>query len=77
MNSLPNNKILDLSKLKALAIDKIIICGPNIEICLEKGRKHCGKRRKSRLAAFSPFLKMFSKLLFLGAVQSRNSVVKG
>ena len=31
------------------------------KLCFEKGRKHCGKRRKCWLPAFSPFPTMFSK----------------
>ena len=30
-------------------------CGSKIEVCLWRGRKHCGKRRKCWLPAFSPF----------------------
>ena len=42
--TLPNDKILDWSKLKALAEDKIIKI--KVEICIEKGTKHSGTRRK-------------------------------
>ena len=35
------------------------------KFCFRKGRKHFGKRRKCWLPAFFPFLKMFSKDLFL------------
>ena len=45
-NPLPDNKILDWSKLKALADDKIDV-SPIIEICAGKGRKHCGKRENT------------------------------
>ena len=37
-NSFPNDKILDLSKFKAFADDKINVT----KICFGKGRKHCG-----------------------------------
>ena len=40
-------------------------------------RKHCGKRRKCWLPAFSPFPTMFSKDFFLGVVKSRDCVAKG
>ena len=45
LNSLPNGKILDWLKLKSLTNDKIK-CDSNIELFSQKGRKHCGKRRK-------------------------------
>ena len=45
VNSLPNNKILDLSKFKALADDKINVI-QNTEILFGMVRKHCGKRKK-------------------------------
>ena len=44
-------------------------------ILFGKGRKHCGKRRKCWLPAFSPFPTMFSKGIFLKAVKSRNCFV--
>ena len=37
------------------------------EICFVKGRKHCGKRRKCWLPAFSPFLTIFLKASFTGS----------
>ena len=58
-NSLPNDKNLDLTKLKAFADDKINVTQT---ICFGKGIKHCWKRRKCCLPAFSPFPTMFSKL---------------
>ena len=42
----------------------------------KKNRKHCGKRRKCWLPAFSPFSTMFSKALFFRGVKSRDCVVK-
>ena len=39
------------------------------------GRKHCGKRRKCWLPAFSPFLTMFSKGFFCKVVKSQDYVV--
>ena len=47
-----------------------------IEICFGKGRKHCRKRRKCWLPAFSPFSTMFSKGFFLRVVKSRDYVIK-
>ena len=40
-------------------------------------RKHCGKRRKCRLLAFSPFRTTFSAAFFFMVVESQDSVVKG
>ena len=48
----------------------------DIEICIWKSRKHCGKRRKCWLPAFSPFSAVFSKGLFSRGVKSRDCVVK-
>ena len=48
-----------------------------VETCLWEGRKHCGKRRKCWLPAFSPFPKMFSKGSFFRVVKSQDCVVKG
>ena len=44
-------------------------CDRKIEICLGKDEKHCGKRRKPSLPAFADFLKMFSKVSFLGSLK--------
>ena len=40
------------------------------------GRKHCGKRRKCWLPAFSPFPTMFSKGFFFRVLKSPDRVVK-
>ena len=40
-----------------------------MEICFGKSRKHCVKRRKCRLPAFSPFHAMFSKGFFFKVVK--------
>ena len=74
-NSLPNDRILDWSKLKAIC-SRQIKCNSEPEICFGKGRKYCGKRRKCWLLTFSPFPTMFSKGLFVRVVQSRDCVVK-
>ena len=44
-NSIPNDKILNWSKFKALADYKINVV-QKIEICWWEGRKHCGERSK-------------------------------
>ena len=67
-NSVPNNKLLDFYKLKAFADDKIQNkCNPNIKTCFEKDRKHCWKRRKCWLPAFS-LPTLFSKDFFLRVI---------
>ena len=69
-NFLLNNKILDWSKLKAFADEKINVT-KKIEICCGKGRKHCEKRRKCWLPAFSPFShNVFKTLRFQGHLKS-------
>ena len=57
INPLPNVKYLDWSKFKAFADDL------RKENCFRKDRKHCGKRRKCWLPAFSPFPTIFFKRL--------------
>ena len=52
-----------------------IKCDRKIEICFRKGRKHCGKRRKCWLPAFSLFPTMFSKCFLFKVVKSRDGVV--
>ena len=74
INFLPNDKILDQSKIKAFADNKKK-CDQKIEICLGMGRKHCVERRKCWLPAFSLFPTMFSKAFFLGVLKSRDCVV--
>ena len=41
-----------------------------------KDRKHCGKRKKCWLPAFSPFLTMFSKECFFKVIESWKCVVR-
>ena len=43
---------------------------------LQKGRKHCGKRRNCSLRAISPFPTVFSKDLYCGHVKFRASLGK-
>ena len=74
-NSLTHSKILDWSKLKALANDKLnfakmMIIFDREKIIVEKTRKCC-------LPAFSPFFRMFSKSYFLRVVNSLDCMVKG
>ena len=68
-------KSLDWSKLEAFADNKDK-CESKIEICFRKSRKHCVKKRKCWLPAFSPFPTMFSKGFFFKVVKIRDCVVK-
>ena len=74
-NSLPNDKILDQSKLKALADDTINV---NQELKLVLGRVEniLGKGENAGYQHFLLFPKMFSKASFLRVVKSRDCVVK-
>ena len=51
--------------------------GCHDEMCLSLYRRHCGKRRKYWLPAFSPFLTRFPKGFFLRVVKTQNIEVKG
>ena len=75
INSLPNDNILEMPKLKAFADDKMNKT-PKTKICFGKDRKHSRKRRKCWLPAFSPFPTMFSKRYFLRIGKSRDYVVE-
>ena len=66
------DKVLGLPKLKAFAGD---ISNVTQNIKLSYDRKHCGKRRKCWLPAFSPFPTMFSKGFFPQCVKSSHCVV--
>ena len=84
-NSLPNNRILDWSNLTAFADDKIDMNEKlkfglgRVENIVGKGEnagnqlftKHCGKRRKCWLPAFSPFPTMFSKAFFNRVIKAQ------
>ena len=72
---LPDDKILDWSKLKQIADNKINL-NKKIKTCFWKVRKHCGKRRKSYLPAFSLFPTMLSKGFLYRVIKSRDCVVK-
>ena len=73
-NSLPNDNILDWSKVKAFA-DHNINVTKILKFVLGNGRKHSGKRRKCWLPAFSPFPTMFSKDFFFRVVKSQDCLV--
>ena len=50
-NSVSNNKILELSKLKAFA-DNNLSMYQRLKFSFVKGRRHCGKRKKCWLQCF-------------------------
>ena len=64
-----NIKILDLSKLKAFADEKIKV-NKKFKISFVKDGNLCGKRRKYWLPAFSPFSAMFSKAFSFRVIKS-------
>ena len=66
VNTLPNNKILDLSKLKAVADDKIIVTQNLQFVLLREENMVGGKRGECWLPAFSPFP---TKLSILGSLK--------
>ena len=68
LNSLLDNKILDLTKFKAFADGKIILI-QKFEIYVGKSGKYCGKRRKCWLPPFSPISTMFSNPFFSRGVK--------
>ena len=77
-NSLPNDKILDWSELKAFADGQIIV-SEKLKLVLARVENIMGKRRKCWSAAFSPFSTLFSKSFFYKVVKSHACVesVKG
>ena len=54
LNTLPNDKILDLSNLKAVTDDKLNAI-EKIKFVLGQAENIVGKRRKCCFPAFSPF----------------------
>ena len=74
INSLPSDKSLEVTKLKAFVNDKLNIAKMTI-FRNDKSRKHFRKRRKCWLPAFSPFSIVFSKAFFFWVVKSRDCVV--
>ena len=73
-NYLPNDNILDVTKLKAFADDKNV--AQMLITDFDRVENFAGKRRKCWIPAFSPFPAMFSKGFFLRIGKSRDCVVK-
>ena len=69
-NPLPDDKILALSKLRAIADDNFSI-SQMVQSVFDRLEKHSRQRRKCWLPAFSPFRTMFSKGIFQRVVKSR------
>ena len=70
--SLLNNKILDLSKLKANADDKILVNAiEKLKPDFRRVENMVGKKRKCWLPAFSPFPTMFSEDVFFWVVKNQ------
>ena len=74
LDSLPNYKILDRSKLKAFADDKIYK-NKKLKFGLER-IENVGKRRKCWLPAFSPSPTMFLKTSSFRIIKSWDCMVK-
>ena len=80
VNSLSNDKLLDLSNLKAFAVKKKNNNNNKTEklkLVCERVEDMVGKEEKHWLPAFSPFLTKFSKRLFFKFVKSRYCLGKG
>ena len=75
MNSLPNDTILDQSKLKGFADDKLNVT-QKLKFILGRVETIVGKRRKCWLPAFFPFPTMFSNGFLNRVVKSRYCVVE-
>ena len=73
-NSLSNDKILEVTKFKAFADDKLNVPKMIISV-FGKLENIEGKGKKCWLPAFSPFPTTFSKGFFLGVVQGRYCVL--
>ena len=64
-----------LEKSKSISVRKTKVTEKSN--CFVKGRKHCEKRRKCWLPAFSLFLAMFSKAFIVRVNKSKQFVGKG
>ena len=72
-NPLPDDKILDVIKLKAFPDDNLNVAMMTIPPFDRV--ENSGKRRKCWLPAFSTFPTMFSKAFFFRVVKSQDCVV--
>ena len=74
-NSLPNDKFLDSSNLKAFADNKLNLA-EKLKFVLGRVETIVRKRRKYWLPVFSPFPTMFSKGFFFRVVKLWDCEVK-
>ena len=75
LNSLLNNKILHMIKLKAFEDDKITVAQMMISV-FHRVENIVGKGENAGNQHFLLFQSMFSKGFFLGVVRSRDCVVQ-
>ena len=75
LHSLPNGKILDWSRFKEFAEDKINVT-ENIEFLLERLENIVGKGENAGYQHFLLFAQPFSKGLSLRVLKSQDCVVK-
>ena len=74
-NSLPNNKILDLSKLKAFADNNLNVY-QKLKFAFERVENIVGKGENAGYQHFLLFPQYFQKASFSRVVKSRDCVVK-
>ena len=72
-NSLPNDKCLDRSKLKAFADDKLIVA-EKLKFVLGRVENIVGKGENAGLQPFSPFPTVFSKAFFFRVIDKVGTV---
>ena len=75
VNSLPNDKNLDVTKVVAFTNEIIKVAKMTIS-SFGRLENHCGKRRKCWLPAFSPIPTVFSKAFLFRIVKSRDCAVQ-
>ena len=75
-NPLPNNKVLDVTKLKAFADDKFIVTKMIISL-FHRVENPVEKGENADYSAFSPFPTVFSKKFVFKFIKSWDCVVKG
>ena len=76
VNSLPHDKILDWSKFKAFANDKVIVT-QNLKLSLGRVENIVGKLENAGYEHFCPFPTMFSKAFLSRGVKSLDCLAKG
>ena len=75
LNSSPNVKIPDWSKLTAFADNKLDVAKMMISL-FDRLENTLGKGENAGLPAFTPFSTEFFKAVFLGVIKSWNCMVK-